>query len=226
MPNWCYNSLTIKGSKEDLGKFIQDVTLPKPDEGGEYDLTLPYPTPKELVETVSGWSADEAVQAEREKQYASNLAKYGYKDWYDWNIAHWGTKWSPRVDSLELDEFADRWSIQGFYDTAWSPATGLMRQLSMMYPTLVFHTTFDEESQAYVGCEIFYQGRVYDAGFEPGGPGLPDGFQERWDAIRTKFQEDDDDAFQDLLDYQSELTEIAEREAEQLFSDDFPSVLA
>lgn len=227
MPNWCYTSLTIRGSKQDLEGFLQAVTLPESDEGGAFDLTLPFPTPKELAETVSGWSPDPETQAEYQKKYDSNLAKYGYKDWYDWNVANWGTKWSPRVDDLDLDEYNGSWSLSGRCDTAWSPATKLFTKLSELFPTLVFFTTFDEESQAYVGAEIYYQGKVYGIDFDPSSKDLPGDFPKRWLEIQAKFEngDPDHDAFQDLLDYQSDLTEVAERLAQEKFDLDFPSVL-
>lgn len=234
MPNWCYNSATISGPKQDLDKFVQAITVSQ----GEYDLTLPFPTPNELVETTAGhytaepnanWAKllangeitqewhDELVRknAEGYAKDQANLAEYGYKNWYDWNIDNWGTKWSPRVEDFDFheDTVDGQWRVEVRYDTAWAPPTKLMMRLSTLFPTLTFHTTFDEESQAFVGCEIFVNGEIFDSCFEPAGKNLPEGFAERWDAIRVKFENDDDDAFQDLLDYQSDLRDIAETEA-------------
>jgi len=220
MPNWCYNSITIQGPKEDLDKFIQAVTLPKSsDLGTEYDLTLPYPTPKELAETPSVFYSDPDKQSEQAKIEQANLDKYGYKNWYDWNIAHWGTKWPPRVEEFDLDDAQHDglWSIHALYETAWCPPTKLIQKLSELFPTLVFHTSFDEESQAFVGCEIFSKGQEFSAGFEPGTAEVPEGYAERWNAIKDKFDNNDDDAFQDLLDYQSDLKEVAEKLAWEEF---------
>lgn len=231
MPNWCYNSATISGSKQDLDKFVQAITV----EEGNYDLTLPYPTPQELVETTAGfysaepnsnWAQlladgeitqewhDELVQknAEGYAKDQANLAKYGYKNWYDWNCAHWGTKWAPRVEDFDFhnDATDGQWRVEIRYETAWAPPTGLLVKLSELFPTLTFHTTFDEESQAYVGCEIFENGEIFEGYLEPHQTNLPEGFPERWEAIQAKFQNDDDDAFQDLLDFQSDLKDVAE----------------
>lgn len=245
MPNWCYNSATISGPKEDLVKFVKAISSPIDEETREdYDLTLPFPTPKELVETTAGhytaepnsnWAKllangeitqewhDELVRnnAEGYAKDQANLAKYGYKNWYDWNIDNWGTKWSPRVEDFDLhDDATDgQWRVEVRYETAWAPPTKLIAKLSELFPTLKFYTTFDEESQAFVGCEIFTEGQVFGTYFEPCGKDLPEGFAERWEAIRAKFENDDDDAFQDLLDFQSDLTDVAELEAERLYEE-------
>ena len=201
-------------------------------------MTLPFPTPKELVETTAGFYSaepnenwtnllakgeitqewyDELVQknAEGYAKDQANLAKYGYKNWYDWNIANWGTKWSPRVEDFDYDNDAvdGQWRVEIRYETAWAPPTKLLQTLSRLFPTLTFHTTFDEESQAFVGCEIFVNGNVYEEYFEPGQDDLPGDFSKRWDAIQAKFENDDDDAFQDLLDWQSDLKDVAETRA-------------
>lgn len=238
MPNWCYNSATITGPKQDLVKFVRAISSPNDEEIREdYDLTLPFPTPKELVETSasfftaepnSEWAErlaegkmtqewyDELVRnnAEGYAKHQANLAKYGYKDWYDWNIANWGTKWAPRVEDFDFNDDATdgQWRVEIRYDTAWAPPTKLMAKLSKLFPTLMFHTTFDEESQAFIGCEIFVNGEVFGSCFDPWMDELPGDFVERWDAIQAKFEngDPDDDAFQDLLDWQSDLKDVAE----------------
>lgn len=235
-----------------MGKFIQAISSPNDEEPREdYDLTLPFPTPKELVETTAGfftakpnenWAKhladgtitqewhDELVRnnAEGYIKNQENLIKYGHKDWYDWNIANWGTKWSPRVEDLDYSDGVDGYGacIDLRYETAWAPPTKLLQTLSRLFPTLKFHTTFDEESQAFVGCEIFMNGNVYGEYFEPGRDDLPGDFSKRWDAIQAKFEngDPDDDAFQDLLDWQCDLKDVAETRALAQLAEYFTAV--
>ena len=131
-----------------------------------------------------------------------------------------------REEEFELDEYNGQWTLQARYETAWCPPTKLIQKLSELFPTLVFHTTFDEESQAFVGCEIFFRGKEFSAGFEPGTAEVPEGYAERWNAIQDKFASGDDDAFQDLLDYQSDLKDVAEGEALEAFRSEFPTISA
>lgn len=235
MPNWCYNSATITGPKEDLDKFVQAITVTNPADGDEYDLTLPFPTPQELQDTTSSyftiepnenWAKmlaegkmsqewyDQLVRnnAEGYAKQQANLAKYGYKDWYDWNIDNWGTKWAPRVEDFDYSDGVDGYGarIEMRYDTAWSPPSKLIQALSGLFPTLKFHTTFDEESQAYVGCEIFENGLMFEGYMEPGTASVPSELSKRWEAIQAKFENDDDDAFQDLLDWQCDAKDVTE----------------
>lgn len=238
MPNWCYNSATISGPKEDLDKFVQAISSPIDEEvRDDYDLTLPYPTPQELKDTKAGfyfpephenWKRmladgevtqewyDELVRnnAEGYAKDQANVAKYGYKNWYDWNIAHWGTKWAPRVEHFDYnnDHYDGDWRVELRYETAWAPPSGLILELSRQFPTLTFHTTFDEESQAYVGCEIFENGHMFDGYLEPGSASVPSELNERYEAIQEKFRngDPDDDAFQDLLDWQCDAKDVTE----------------
>lgn len=245
MPNWCYNSATITGPKEDLAKFVKAISSPIDEETrDDYDLTLIYPTPKKLVETTAGfysakpnenWAKmlaegemtqewhDELVRhnAEGYAKDQANLAKYGYKNWYEWNIAHWGTKWAPRVEYFDFhrDENDEQWRVELRYETAWSPPSGLLLEISRQFPTLTFFTTFDEESQAYVGCEIFEDGNIFDCYLEPGSGMVPGDLNERWEAIQTKFSNHDDDAFQDLLDWQCDVRDVTERLALAKYED-------
>jgi hypothetical protein len=269
MPNWCYNSMTVRGPKEDLDRFIKAVTLPvndgaktsNGDDAGGFDLALIYPTPKELAETEAGFFSAEPHPAWAErlangemtqewydelverntKGYAKdqeNIQKYGYKNWYDWNISNWGTKWSPRVERMELEEYQDGSSyIQTYYETAWSPATKLIQKISEKFPSLIFDVTFDEESMAYVGCEIFFRGQAYGADYDPHNPdNYPLEFQTKVAEVLAEMSdnscqtEEDSERYwelhQDLMDLQNELKDEAERVASEEFLRDFPGAYA
>lgn len=51
------------------------------------------------------------------KQALENIKKYGHKDWYDWSIANWGTKWNAYSFQLVKE---DENSLTVQFDTAWS----------------------------------------------------------------------------------------------------------
>lgn len=78
--------------------------------------------------------------------YASNLAEYGVKNWYDWSVAHWGTKWDA-CDVQELGTADELWQLQ--FCTAWSPAEPVLDAMSEQFPLLKFVATFDEESHSF-----------------------------------------------------------------------------
>jgi hypothetical protein len=216
MPNWCYNYLTVEGERTELDRFVEAVTL---NDGG-YDLSLIFPTPQELAETPALFGV------ETEKQQ-DNLAKYGYKDWYDWNCANWGTKWSPFVEDFEYETDSPFIRVEARFDTAWCPSTGLMKEISRQFPTLVFEVTSDEESQAFVCCEIFSAGEMVSVSFDPFAfDELPEVIADRMREAHDRWEKeceagsDSDDyngAWLDWLDACQELREIAISEAGVLF---------
>lgn len=156
MPNWCNNNLIIKGDQELRNKFAEQVTLSEEEadkRGQRCDiLGKLYPTPQELVDTVSGWTADESVQAEREKQYEANKAKYGSKDWYDWNCDHWGSKWGDCETYMVENNDSE---LHFSFASAWSPPLQGIAQLARMFPELRFMVSYDESGMGYFGVAVF-----------------------------------------------------------------------
>ena len=60
----------------------------------------------------------------------ANRDEYGYDDWYDWNIAHWGTKWEVNIeDEITAD---DPNSVTVGFDTAWSPPIAFYQAMTDM----------------------------------------------------------------------------------------------
>lgn len=114
MPNWTSNSITIKHS--DKAKI--DLIVDRPEDQGVLQTLIPCPA--ELNDDdLTTWSHGEE-QAKRELKQAEMVKKYGYKSWYDWNIAHWGTKWDlcdPEIERLDDN------TIVISCQTAWSPPT-------------------------------------------------------------------------------------------------------
>jgi len=84
-----------------------------------------FPTPQDLLDTVAGFPGEDKREA-HEAQMKRNLEKYGYKDWYDWNVANWGTKWD--VD-LEDPELLDPNTVSAWFDSAWAPPVNAYEKL-------------------------------------------------------------------------------------------------
>ncbi len=109
MPNWCNNSLTLTHSDPAM---IERVLK------GKDGLLMEFlPTPKELTETVAGFLGEDKREA-HEAQQRANIEKYGYKDWYDWNVANWGTKWDFNLENVERQ---DANTVTAAFDSAWAP---------------------------------------------------------------------------------------------------------
>jgi len=63
--------------------------------------------------------------------------KYGEKNWYDWSLTHWGTKWNAY-------DIIDDNAIPTFH-TAWGPPTPVFAALSLKFPKVKFDVTWNEE---------------------------------------------------------------------------------
>lgn len=113
MPNWCNNDITLRHKDpamvERAFKALSDGRL----------LSEFFPTPQDLVDTVAGFPGEDLREA-HEAQEKRNLEKYGYKNWYDWNVANWGTKWDIGGDD-GLTQRLDENTLQASFDSAWAP---------------------------------------------------------------------------------------------------------
>lgn len=109
MPNWCFNNVTIRHSDPAmLDRMAKAQGL----------LQEFIPCPAELHEHSA--PEQDAVRA------AYFQAMYGATDWYDWQVSNWGTKWD--VD-FEMMERTDPNTIQGSFDSAWSPPLSAYERL-------------------------------------------------------------------------------------------------
>ncbi len=82
------------------------------------------------------------------QQYRDNLRKHGYKTWYDWCVANWGTKWNAY--NHEKPTPNEIW-----FDTAWSDVVILIYKLSQIFPEATFEYTYADEDTG-VNCGIFH----------------------------------------------------------------------
>lgn len=166
MPNWCSNTLFVEGDLNALQDF-KNKTL-KPNENGILQFTMEglMPTPPELLEQSSpsiwrGDKDDEKGRLEFENYLDSLEEKYGAKDWYEWRVNNWGTKWD--VSSGDVDEM-DGMSLNIFYDTAWGPNDGFIKFASIVYPSLKFRLSYEEPGMAFCGVLICENGEVQSEG--------------------------------------------------------------
>jgi len=122
MPNWCNNHLTLTHEDPAMIKRAYDAL-----ERGEF-LSEFIPVPKDLTETVSGF-VGEPERAKHEAQMEANRVNHGYKDWYDFCVNEWGTKWDcGEQGNADINPNDPRMLTAGF-DTAWSPPVAAYEKL-------------------------------------------------------------------------------------------------
>ena len=142
MPNWCSNHITVRGTDPAAIKRLADAF-----DAGEFCGTV-VPMPEELNIT-SGFLGDPVEQAELERKSKSNKEKYGYANWYDFNVANWGTKWEigGSGEVAEIDE--DGLSFSAPFESAWSPPTQICEALAEQGFDVTLY--YYEPGMGYVG---------------------------------------------------------------------------
>ena len=142
MPNHVKNTLTLTGEKEKIIELMESV---KADEFGlgTLDFDKVIPTPDNIYQGNLG---------------AEEMKKYGSNNWYDWNIANWGTKWnSYGYDDAEENNLAGENIIT--FNTAWSAPHPVVEKLSEMFPDVdIVHKWADEDLGNNCGEYEYFDG--------------------------------------------------------------------
>jgi len=153
MPNWCNNFIEL--AHEDPQMILRACDAMKRDEF--LNEFIPVPEDLKIVAGRVGADDDENQKA-LVAQQESNLAKHGYKDWYDWCVNEWGTKWDTGTQGYEVLPESDGRMCIGF-DTAWGPPIQAMEKLCdlgfsvrLMYyePGMAFCGIWED------GCDDYY----------------------------------------------------------------------
>ena len=199
MPNWCNNTIQITADKATIKRIEQSLNSENDDAGF---LDVLYPMPAGLKDTVNG--SENAKPEFQKKQSEQLIEKYGFDNWYDWRVEHWGTKWNVNecYDTVSVSNNGE--SIEFGFDTAWSPPTGAYHNFLSENPDASLFATYYEG-----GCDFM---GVWDNGddryYEP----------SKYDSS-SKFWTDDEDG--QLLDENFCLVEsIADQEADQAQNED------
>jgi len=213
MPNICSYNVEFHGDPEVIEELDNAFRVPPTeidphDEYRDYDLTRVKPCPEDLQITSTyfdiGVVQEDPEQEALRQQYITNLEIYGHKDWYDWCVSNWGTKWPPSVHSI--DGSKDHLSIRG--DSAWAPPSALIAFITAQYPVEAY-LSYQEDSMCFAGVDAYVRGEVvYDGYFEYDEVSSVADAQEAvdWDAEDDGYQ-----AFQDAIE-----DEVARREAEAM----------
>ena len=138
MPNWCTNSVVLK---HDDPEFIERARSAIQEKGLFSEF---IPTPKELVETTAGYLGDGYAQELNQFKMQLNEKYFGHKDWYDWNIANWGTKWDVTGESQDIEG-----GLMLNFDSAWAPPVAAYEQLKDM--GFYIEAMYYEPGMAFVG---------------------------------------------------------------------------
>lgn len=190
MPNWVTNNVRINADETLLAKIREEVkgTPYSNGEDRDFDFNTIAPIPTELVGTTSPTriisQEDYDKQEERiakgdltegEKTFGVSrgitqamhddfVERFGFADWYGWQINNWGTKWN--ASSVYWSDDNDFVS----FNTAWSTPFDLLVALSKKYPQATFEVEYADEDFGYnVGRYVLQNGEEIDTEIPEGG---------------------------------------------------------
>lgn len=149
MPNHITNIIKFSSDPQAIREMLRAIAYDNPSEKNvpdginTIDFNKIIPQPDDLYRGNLG-------SAEREK--------YGKNNWYDWNVAHWGTKWNS-YGYREYDQLENALK----FDTAWSAPHPVIEKLSEMYPDIgIEHSWADEDIGCNCGKHIYMGGDRID----------------------------------------------------------------
>lgn len=113
MPNWCSNIVNITHDDHTQLERARAAFA----RGGLLQEFIPCPDALRDTEAVYYPAGHELKDAQEAREVA-NVEQYGYRNWYDWQVANWGTKWDiGSEDGAELVGDV----LQLTFDSAWAP---------------------------------------------------------------------------------------------------------
>lgn len=129
---------------------------------------------KKLIKTIKafkGWHTRKSKNieypmekkelAETLKNYIKgffNIKRYGERDWYDWSIENWGTKWNAGDTVVDSDVIE--------FQTAWSTPIPVFVELSKRLKNVEINVDYaDEDIGSNCGSLLIINGNVHE--FEP-----------------------------------------------------------
>jgi len=122
MPNWCSNSIRVRGSQQREIQRLVDAFQ----EGKFCDAVIPVP--EDLMR--EGSSSHGGPDAELyEKIRAENKSKHGYDSWYNFCTNRWGTKWDVGGNDSPIEVDDDGLGFYAQFESAWSPPLGVYEAL-------------------------------------------------------------------------------------------------
>ena len=123
MPNWCNNVVEIShGSEKMMDRVVKAFN-----EGSFLNEFIPVP---EDLNITAGCVGDADEQKALEAKEQENLKKHGYKNWYDFCVNEWGTKWD--VEPYEPITLSENGSATLAFDSAWAPPVNAYEKLEAL----------------------------------------------------------------------------------------------
>lgn len=181
MPNWCDNSLNVKGPSKDIKRFKKFVSveekiiIPKNEIKDAFDKEINNKafyrehldlylehikmTPQQYFKQVKRYPFNKNGDVIEQPMCFSfnkiNPRPKETKDWYAWNTSSegWATKWDACDPELNYESKEE---LSYIFNTAWSPPIPVIEKASKLFPKLNFTLEYSESGNDFAGileCE-------------------------------------------------------------------------
>lgn len=160
MPNWCENTMIVRGSDEKIAAFIEEM---KPLAGGTYnDAQFDGGVTGEVLDFSAVAPMPRILRDRGSYDTPRGKGEYG---WYGWSVENWGTKWNASgTQIVDLYSDPDDENVIGIvtyeYLSAWSPAMKWQETVIAYYPDLQFRFEWREDGMNFAGEMEGYNGEV------------------------------------------------------------------
>ena len=135
MPNWCNNTLTLTHNDPAMMQRALEGFNAK----AFMSEFLPIPEPLKITAGREGPDGS----PEQLKLIAAEVANktiYGFKNWYDWCVATWGTKWDFGLDADEPATLNEDGALRVGFESAWSPPLeGYFHLMDLGFEVLAYY---------------------------------------------------------------------------------------
>ena len=153
MPNWCNNTLELEHEDPAMIERAKQAFA----DGKLLNEFAPVPESLHIVSGRCG-ADDNPEQIALEAAQKSNIEVHGYKDWYDYCVNEWGTKWDVGGDDYNEPQQDTPNKITMSFDSAWAPPTtamdkfealGFSVRLYYYEPGMAFAGIYEDGHDAY-----------------------------------------------------------------------------
>ena len=125
MPNWCNNSVEIYHEDPAMIERVREAF----NKGALLNEFIPIPQSLKIVAGCAG-SHDSPEQIALVEAEENNIKAHGYKNWYDFCVNEWGTKWDVGGGDGSINDIEG--GIIVSFESAWSPPIGAYEKLHEM----------------------------------------------------------------------------------------------
>jgi hypothetical protein len=140
MPNWCNNTVVLKHADPAMIERARKAFA----DGRLLDEFIPVPASLQIV---AGCVGDPVEQAKLEQAEQDNLNNHNYKNWYDFCVGTWGTKWDVGGGDGYIEDIEG--GLMLTFDSAWSPPIGAYELL--LEQGFEIEAMYYEPGMAYAG---------------------------------------------------------------------------